>query len=211
MSKSQRACGSCRTRKSVCRIDSAPPCRLCHLSGRDCTFEAATKNTRASVATATHVSLSISTQEPASLEFTSQQSNALNSNGAFFDQQGYLLPGEPPGPLANLWVDQAMIDMNIQNFNRINPPPNKVSMEYLGFPSPSAQGLKTTSIVCGLTGDMDPYLLQRYNVGPDDNFVFKRLAVRSVRQNIHPVQLLVSMSQMRRRSVTSTIILFANS
>ncbi|EMD62609.1 hypothetical protein COCSADRAFT_173048 [Bipolaris sorokiniana ND90Pr] len=63
-------------------------------------------------------------------------------------------------------------------------------MEYLGFPSPSAQGLKTTSIVCGLTGDMDPYLLQRYNVGPDDNFVFKRLAVRSVRQNIHPVQLL---------------------
>ncbi|XP_014557218.1 hypothetical protein COCVIDRAFT_97745 [Bipolaris victoriae FI3] len=192
MSKAQRACDSCRARKSACRIDSAPPCRLCHLSGRDCTFEAAPKNTRALAATATHVSLNNSTQEPAGLEVTNQQSNVLNSDGVFFDQQGYLMLGESPDPSANLWVDQAMIDMNIQNFNHIDPPPNDVSMEYPGLPSPSAQGLETTSIVCGLTGDMDPCLMQRYNFGPDNNFVFKRLAVRSVTQDIHPVQLLVS-------------------
>lgn len=192
MSKAQRACDSCRARKSACRIDSAPPCRLCHLSGRDCTFEAAPKNTRALAATATHVSLNNSTQEPAGLEVTNQQSNVLNSDGVFFDQQGYLMLGESPDPSANLWVDQAMIDMNIQNFNHIDPPPNDVSMEYPGLPSPSAQGLEMTSIVCGLTGDMDPYLMQRYNFGPDNNFVFKRLAVRSVTQDIHPVQLLVS-------------------
>ncbi|EMD93697.1 hypothetical protein COCHEDRAFT_1223361 [Bipolaris maydis C5] len=192
MSKSQRACDSCRARKSACRIDSAPPCRLCHLSGRDCTFEAASKNTRASAATATHVSLNSSTQEPAGPVVPSQQSYVLNSDGAFFDQQGYLLLGESPDPSANLWVDQTMMDMNIQNFQHINPPPNDVSMDYPGLPSPSAQGLETTSIVCGLTGDMDPYLMQRYNFGPDNNFVFKRLAVRSVRQDTHPVQFLVS-------------------
>ncbi|EUC39970.1 hypothetical protein COCMIDRAFT_110019 [Bipolaris oryzae ATCC 44560] len=192
MSKSQRACDSCRARKSACRIDSGPPCRLCHLSGRECTFEAVPKNTRASAATATHVALSTPTEELASLEAASQQSNVLNSNSAFFDQQGFLWPGESPDPLANLWVDQAMIDMNIQNFNHINPPPNDVSMDSLPLPSPSTLGPQTTSMVCGLTGDMDPYLLQRYNFGPDSDFVFKRLAVRSVRQDIHPVQLLVS-------------------
>lgn len=192
MSKSQRACDSCRARKSACRIDSAPPCRLCHLSRRECTFEAASRNTRAPAAIATHASPSNSLPEPASLDVANQQGEGLGSNGTFFDPQGYLLSGELPDPSAEFWLDQAMIDIDVQGFNHTNTSPNDASMDHLGLPSPSAQGQETTSIVCGLTGDMDPYLMQRYNFGPDNNFVFKRLAVRSMTQDVHPVQLLVA-------------------
>jgi hypothetical protein len=56
MSKSQRACDSCRVRKSACRIDSSPPCRLCHLSGRECTFEKTFRATRSIPGPASRVS-----------------------------------------------------------------------------------------------------------------------------------------------------------
>jgi hypothetical protein len=192
MSKSQRACDNCRVRKSACRIDSAPPCRLCYLSRRECTFDAGSKNTRASAASATHASPNHSLQDSNSLVVTNEQNNGLNSNHAFFDQQGYFLPGGMPDPSADFWPDQAIIDINVQDFNCTNALPNDTVMDNHGLSSPSTQGLETTSIVCGLTGDMDPYLMQRYNFGPDNNFVFKRLAVRSMNHDIHPVQLLVS-------------------
>lgn len=38
MSKRNRACDSCRARKAACRIDRAPPCYLCTLHGKECTF-----------------------------------------------------------------------------------------------------------------------------------------------------------------------------
>ncbi|KAJ5164402.1 uncharacterized protein N7500_006232 [Penicillium coprophilum] len=38
MSKRDRACDSCRARKAACRIDRAPPCYLCTLHGKECTF-----------------------------------------------------------------------------------------------------------------------------------------------------------------------------
>lgn len=38
MSKRNRACDSCRARKAACRIDQAPPCYLCTLYGKECTF-----------------------------------------------------------------------------------------------------------------------------------------------------------------------------
>ncbi|CAA9956767.1 fungal specific transcription factor domain protein [Pyrenophora teres f. maculata] len=93
---------------------------------------------------------------------------------AFFDRQGYILPGELPDPSAGFWLDQAMIDTDVQAFNHINTSPNDASVHHLGLPSPSALGSETTSVLCGLTGDMDPYLMQRYKFGPDNNFVFKR-------------------------------------
>ncbi|TPX17313.1 uncharacterized protein E0L32_012200 [Thyridium curvatum] len=43
MSKRQRPCDFCRSRKSACRIEGQPPCRLCLLHGRDCTFVEAAK------------------------------------------------------------------------------------------------------------------------------------------------------------------------
>lgn len=38
MSKRNRACDSCRARKAACRIDRAPPCYLCTVYGKECTF-----------------------------------------------------------------------------------------------------------------------------------------------------------------------------
>jgi len=194
MSKSQRACDSCRARKSACRIDTVPPCRLCHLSRRECTFNAASRNTRAPAASVAHVSPDSSVQEPANPDVSNQRNDNLSSNNAFFDQHGYLLPGELPDPSADFWLDQAMVDIDMQAFNHINTSPNDTTVDHIGLPSPSTQGHETTSIVCGLTGDMDPYLMQRYNFGPDSSLVFKRLAIRSMTQHVHPVQLLVSNS-----------------
>ncbi|KAL6149793.1 hypothetical protein ACJBU6_11325 [Exserohilum turcicum] len=192
MSKSQRACDHCRARKSACRIDSVPPCRLCHLSRRECTFEAASKITRASAPSATHLSPTNSLQDSASLVAAGQQNDGVGSNNAFLDEQGHLFPRQLPDSSADFWLDQAMIDINAHDFNCISTPPNEKSMDNLRLSSSSAQGLETASIVCGLTGDMDPYLMQKYNFGLDNNFVFKRLTVRSMTQDIHPVQLLVS-------------------
>src|SRR6478735_9005357 len=38
MSKRQRPCDFCRSRKTACRIDVSPPCRSCQLHGKECTF-----------------------------------------------------------------------------------------------------------------------------------------------------------------------------
>jgi hypothetical protein len=48
MSKRQRACDHCRSRKTACRIEGHLPCRLCALHGKQCTFlEAALPRKRA--------------------------------------------------------------------------------------------------------------------------------------------------------------------
>lgn len=38
MSKRQRPCDFCRSRKTACRIEGSPPCRACELHRRECTF-----------------------------------------------------------------------------------------------------------------------------------------------------------------------------
>lgn len=38
MSKAQRPCDFCRVRKTACRIQAGPPCRMCILHTRSCTF-----------------------------------------------------------------------------------------------------------------------------------------------------------------------------
>lgn len=46
MSKRDRACDSCRVRKAACRIDRTPPCYLCTLHGKECTFVQPTSRLR---------------------------------------------------------------------------------------------------------------------------------------------------------------------
>src|SRR4051812_1432778 len=46
MSKRDRACDSCRAKKAACRIDRSPPCYLCTLHGKECTFMQPTARTR---------------------------------------------------------------------------------------------------------------------------------------------------------------------
>lgn len=52
MSKRQRPCDFCRSRKTACRIEGQLPCRLCSLHGRQCTFlEAAQPRKRPTAST----------------------------------------------------------------------------------------------------------------------------------------------------------------
>lgn len=51
MSKRQRPCDFCRARKSACRIESGPPCRMCLLHSRLCTFVETTSMHRLSANT----------------------------------------------------------------------------------------------------------------------------------------------------------------
>ena len=43
MSKRQRPCDFCRSRKTACRIEGCLPCRLCALHGKQCTFVESTQ------------------------------------------------------------------------------------------------------------------------------------------------------------------------
>jgi hypothetical protein len=215
MSKSQRACDSCRARKSACRIDSYPPCRLCHLSGRDCTFDKTSRTTRSVPGPALQVSPSSvnqTTSETANPILAELRPDTVFDNDVQFEQQdgdglqvndiydlgiGDLANFGPTyelnNPQGGLWLDQAMMDLGLQAFDHMDASPNDVTAAQAGVrPSIPPQEVETTSMVCGLTGDMDPYLMQRYNFDSDNNFVFKRLTVRSMLQDVHPVQLLVN-------------------
>lgn len=219
MSKSQRACDSCRARKSACRIDSSPPCRLCHLSGRECTFDKTSQTSRVVRGPRSQVSPTDTNQlssEPANPTLVEPRPNTSCANDVQFGQlngdgldtndindQGihhlaslapdYSLPGELDNVQDGFWLDQSMMDIGMQAFDYMDASPNDVAVDQAGFPSARLPpGVKTTSIICGLTGDMDPYLMQRYNFDSENNFVFKRLTVQSLSQDVHPVQLLVS-------------------
>ncbi|KAM5350232.1 hypothetical protein ACJ41O_006737 [Fusarium nematophilum] len=52
----------------------------------------------------------------------------------------------------------------------------------------------------GLTGDMDPYLLQRYKADDRGIFKFKQLAIHRVQRNDHPTHFLVSQPSLFSRS-----------
>ncbi|THY19389.1 hypothetical protein D6D01_07072 [Aureobasidium pullulans] len=91
--------------------------------------------------------------------------------------------------LDNAILESCMHSLDQSNTSPVDAPSDRVvsTSEHLGQDLPS--------IVCGLTGDMDPYLMRRYNFDSDDTFVFKRLAIRSVSKETHPVQFLVSAIQ----------------
>lgn len=219
MSKSQRACDNCRARKSACRIDTSPPCRLCQLSGRECTFDKTSRIARGAPEPVSQVSPSSASRsfsETANPILAESRPNASSAYDVQLGQQDgdgldmsdipnqgipdlanfapeYSLPDELQDVQDGLWLDQSMIDIGMQAFEYMNASPNDEAADQAGIPPARPNpGVETTGIVCGLTGDMDPYLMQRYNFDSDNNFVFKRLTVRSMSQDVHPVQLLVS-------------------
>ncbi|CAD0084064.1 unnamed protein product, partial [Aureobasidium vineae] len=184
-----------------------------------CTFERTPRSTtRNDTRTVSHVSPN-GDNHPSSgtagSVMASQQPEAGIANNIQFGQQP---PGELPGaktqyngiqhlddlapdfllsnamtdPQDGFWLDQAMIDIDMQALNHMNTSPDEAMAQQIALPSPNQSQRDMPSIVCGLTGDMDPYLMRRYNFGPDNSFVFKRLSVRSMSQDVHPVQLLVT-------------------
>ncbi|KAL3496087.1 fungal-specific transcription factor domain-containing protein [Aspergillus germanicus] len=87
------------------------------------------------------------------------------------------------------------------------PPPNQAMFDDLFlslYGTPSPEGLPrsldnlqdATAQLCGLTGDMDPYVLQHYRYDASSEFAFSKLTIRQVQQPEVPVQFLLSKQEL---------------
>ncbi|KAE8330705.1 hypothetical protein BDV39DRAFT_190336 [Aspergillus sergii] len=61
-----------------------------------------------------------------------------------------------------------------------------------------------SSQLCGLTGDMDPYVLRHYRFDARGEFPFSKLAIRSVQDTEMPVQFLLSKPELSNESKAAT-------
>lgn len=212
MSKRQRACDFCRSRKSACRIERAPPCRLCSLSGRSCTFVDGPLPRR-QTARASPPRPRDPVEEARLPDVTVEQSD--NGSDApsvaappgpehladwpFADFNMDLLPdlglhgmGDPTSELAGLVGFSPMAEVD---FMGSLSPQSSASNNPSPMAASSSPGLGSPGIhaeVLGLSGDMDPYVLQFYRFDLRGLFQFKALAVRSVQSTPIPCQFLLS-------------------
>jgi len=58
--------------------------------------------------------------------------------------------------------------------------------------------------LCGLTGDMDPYLLRRYQFDENSEFAFSKLTIRATQDTVLPVQFLLSPNHLSSESRAET-------
>ncbi|KAL2850283.1 fungal-specific transcription factor domain-containing protein [Aspergillus pseudoustus] len=179
MSKGQRACDGCRARKSACQIDAAPPCRLCRAHGQPCEFTSRVRR-RKSPRNDSDPPLLGSSPQIALPVISPDASMGIGpaTGGAF------QLPSEQSLELPSPQPDQATLD--------------ELFLTLCGTPAPlnrprSLDDLQdATAQLCGLTGDMDPYVLQHYKFDANYDFAFSKLTIRNVGQSGVPVQFLLS-------------------
>jgi hypothetical protein len=202
MSKRQRPCDFCRSRKTACRIELAPPCRSCQQHGRECTFV------------------------DVALPRKKQQTGQLSTDGLFQENEAAFVEicaGQPDRSLENVDVERDLSsptastgfpDMTMQflqdfdvdgsefqfMFQTPNNNPPSITSEMTDGSciriSPLLDGNENLYLeTLGLSGDMDPYLLQRYQNDEHGTFKFKQLAIRSVNDN-PPVQFLISQQSL---------------
>jgi hypothetical protein len=213
MSKSQRACDFCRERKSACRIEGGAPCQLCSYYKRQCTFNSgsATRRRRALVSTDDNVaSVAAPPTRPDSAETGLGDIGSLTSDM----QNNPTLPATDSQTL-----DAAMQSHNMESFSDLNDnvladgacdgsqavsqAPDTALYDFADWmhtPSQLMEGMEAfempeqipvhTGRYCGLTGDMDPYLLRLYRFNQQSVFPFKKLTVRSIDAGRLPIQFL---------------------
>ncbi|CEL08615.1 hypothetical protein ASPCAL11763 [Aspergillus calidoustus] len=175
MSKTQRACDGCRSRKSACQIDVAPPCRLCRAHGQPCEFTSRVRRKK------------------------SPRNDSLP------------LPGSSPPtalPAISPAIDSAarssFPSQSHENLDYPDPQPDQAMFDDLFLSLYGTQGLPrsldnlqdATAQLCGLTGDMDPYVLQHYKYDANSEFAFSRLTIRQVQESQLPVQFLLSKQEL---------------
>ncbi|KAL2819619.1 fungal-specific transcription factor domain-containing protein [Aspergillus cavernicola] len=199
MSKAQRACDGCRTRKSACQIDEAPPCRLCRAHRQACEFTPRVRRRKLPFAGVVSPSIDNSCAFPDMVqsspvvdELHDQPSNVeslladLNNDP---EGLGTVFRNKPefevnhPSPQA----DDTMFDDLVQSMYDTQAPVLPRSLDNLP---------DVTAELCGLTGDMDPYVLQHYNYDINSEFAFSKLTIRQVQQSAVPVQFLLSTQEL---------------
>jgi hypothetical protein len=220
MSKSQRPCDFCRSRRTACRIEDTPPCRQCRLHARACTFNEAS-----------------APRKPRCQE----QSRVTPPNGV--SAQGILQPpgddydehlmldgvshGHPDDPLVvseNFRPDESLFlheswahpDLMAAEFEAVDIHPEAVHLDYpsagpgsdqndlgsiadrLTFslednPVSQPLGDVLVSHFIGPTGEHDPNLIRRYRFNANHELWFKKLAFRATSHGANPTQWLLTM------------------
>lgn len=211
MSKGRRACDFCRSRKSACQIEVAPPCRMCRAHGQRCEFTDRVVRKKRRIA------------QPEESEHVAewQQGPRLSDTDLLWPQSLNFLSMSTPEsgfPQVSLAEDGTMLGMGLnQESNNqlhsdfVSGPEDAGQFTLddlmLGIyqgksPSDTYQGIEDVhnsldhaalaSQICGLTGDMDPYVLRHYQFNDKSEFVFSKLAIRRVEEGPVPVQFLLS-------------------
>ncbi|KAL3425243.1 fungal specific transcription factor domain-containing protein [Phlyctema vagabunda] len=97
-------------------------------------------------------------------------------------------------------LDHMMSDVHQNFFNDLSSTdPQSQTGERSLNPSENA-----TAQLCGLTGDMDPYLLRRYRYNKDAEFTFSKLSIRTTQDTFIPVQFLLSTNDLSAESRAET-------
>lgn len=223
MSKGRRACDLCRSRKSACQIEVAPPCRMCKAHGQKCEFtNRVVRKKRQVPAPAAESAWHQEAQRqetprqqqsgaelswPQSLEFLSMPESASNAmpDNAFgtadldHTSNDQLTPGFLPENTDQLMIDDLMLSIYdarslSDNYRGTESGPNSLDHSLL------------TSQVCGLTGDQDPYVLRHYQYDENSEFVFSKLTVRKVEDGQVPIQFLLSKPELSADSRSQTVL-----
>lgn len=223
MSKGRRACDFCRSRKSACQIEVAPPCRMCRAHGQRCEFTDRVVRKKRRVAQ----------PEEGEDVATWQQGPRPNDTDMLWPQSlDFLSMSMPEGsfPQVPSAEDHSMlgIDLNQEPNDQVHggfvsgpetadqftlddlmlgmyggKTPSDVYQE-AGDGHSSLDHAALTSQLCGLTGDMDPYVLRHYQFNNKNEFVFSKLAIRRVEEGPLPVQFLLSKPELSADSRTQT-------
>lgn len=214
MSKRNRACDSCRAKKAACRIDSAPPCYLCTLHRKECTFVQQTNRPR----------------KPAKLPIESRQGHGILP-GSISEEAIAPIENDPTSfnnlvPIDSSILPQLSHDSTgLEYFFQEDSPPSELFCDDPrptgftpnNFACPSSPGIllpqsnadkipenassdesirldagEMMPLLLGSSGDMDPLLLQHYQYDPTGNFRFKSLGIQSVGNGGYFTQFLLS-------------------
>ncbi|KAL7911524.1 fungal-specific transcription factor domain-containing protein [Trichoderma velutinum] len=222
MSKRQRPCDFCRARKSACRIEGGPPCRMCLLHSRLCTFVETTSMHRLSTNAKSlpqNVTISESLSSPSReqavspislpeqllLDHTSSESpsidSALNSSSG---QLSYEIPSE----IGLLSWEQ--IDANFTNFQ------SSLAHDLLGDLGPQEEArphegvppevlldnddTDNTPQFVGTTGEFEPCLFGHYLRDISGRLPFKKLTLQSVHLGRLPAHFMLTSQSLYSQS-----------
>ncbi|KAL5090773.1 hypothetical protein Trisim1_004079 [Trichoderma cf. simile WF8] len=222
MSKRQRPCDFCRARKSACRIEGGPPCRMCLLHSRLCTFVETTSMHRLSTNAKSlpqNVTISESLRSPSRdqavspislpdqllLDNTSSGSPSIDS--ALNSSSGQLSYDIPSGIDLLSWEQ---IDANFVNFQP------SLAHDFLGDLGPQEEtrphegvapevlldndDTDSTPQFVGTTGEFEPCLFGHYLRDVSGRLPFKKLTLQSVHLGRLPAHFMLTSQSLYSQS-----------
>ena len=211
MSKRQRACDACRTRKTACRIESGPPCRSCRLSDVQCTFMRAAPARRnhksvvgnfdssveglvppavRNVAVTTERVAEVDPNDPTNINDDYRQRPAEIQDSHLFDMQD----GIDVFNMDMQDFDTELFQQEMVFESPLTDPwgsDNGISIGSLPLNTQSSSVLhdpdqRNTIQVLGETSDMSPSILRHYKFDDSGSVRFKELAVCAATESREP-------------------------